>query len=606
MYFDKDNGILVSEPRTESDIQSYRLCSTISQKISSRDFDGITEKPASSSSLLTYLISLGYIGTDYFLSTSFDPAQQLVLDARFNNSVESSIRDVLTQKYILTGFQLNVESSLELQLARQPIQIKTPSRNPVNVIIQLNTTGVAKFVNKAYPNVLKSITNNKTQITLDGSLLYINYALEQLLVNIEDNSDACQGSITVVDRLNPTINKPISTNFFKRYSPLLQNPNPSFSLQSQISNIRVYAGQYNLIPIDHQAFKLQHEEELTYQLVMQDGSQVPEWISLRDLNLIVSSPEKSFFLKVELAIIAQNEFKSVTDKFTLTIYPSFSSLVKMLAAYCGTLISLIGLRLYCPKIYNILCKKRYRHPQEFILRPGDNIAATGPYPIAFILGEINESKILLKLLKDLVALELNQRSVSVKNLVKHFIDPTTNELDKLRVMQTIDKISLSKDQNKKLKHFTDPAGIKKKMIYQLIINELITDQLKNDVTSTKLFNKLKQYAFDFVEWQWQTDGSFIINDQKLQQQMIIVGNDAELHETDTTNTGFLIDKVSSSNFNLLKEALWVYVFNLSNIDATVGAVSIQPKRQVETRSLYGCIKRFLKKDLPPVLSASGK
>ncbi len=599
MYFDKDNGILVSEPRTESDIQSYRICSIISKKFSTEDFDGVSD--FASPSLLSYLISVGYIGIDYFLTPSFDPDQQLALNEKFNSTVQGSIRDVLSSKYILTGFQLNVESSLYVQLKNWPIQIKTPSRNPVNIIIQLDSfMGNANFVNKAYPNVLESITHNKTQITLDGSLLYINYALEQLLVNLEDGFDSCQGSITVTDRLNPTINKTISTEFFKKYSSPLLNPNPSFSLQNQISNVRAYAGQYNLIPLDHHAFKPQHEEELTYQLIMQDGSQVPEWISLRDLNLIVSSPEKSLFLKVELAIIAKNEFKSVTDRFTLTIYPSFSSLFKTLAAYCGTLISLIGLRLYYPRIYNIFCKKRYRHSQDFRLGPGDNISVTGPYPIAFIAEEISESKILLKLLKDFVAGELNQRSISMKNLVQHFIDPTTKELDQSKIIQTIERIPLSKDQNNKLTNFTDHIGLKKKMIYQIIINQLITEQLKNDVTTNKLFNKLKDSAFDLVEW--QTDGSFIINHQKLQQQMISTESNNESIET-----GLLIDTESSNfNFNLLKEALWVHVFNLSNIDAPVGAVSIRSKRQVEYRSLYGCYKRFFKKDLPPVLSANGK
>jgi len=221
-------------------------------------------------------------------------------------------------------------------------------------------------------------------------------------------------------------------------------------------------------------------------------------------------------------------------------------------------------------------------------------------------------------LKDFAAKELGKRSISTKQFIQYFIDPRSQHLDKKRVLEALNTIKNTMPRNSEKKSKNPSERAQRKITYQIVINQLITDQLNlsNEAETKKLYHKIKKNALDLAEW--QADGQFIINNQKLEYKLAnLDANLANYDESFVKNTdestiaeGLLAYQGSfaapSMNYQLLKDALWAHVFNLSNINATVSAASIQLKRKTDKIFPIGLVRRIMKQDLKPVLSASGK
>lgn len=628
--FSEGLNTITFAPNSASQMQNYTLMLSFSTFLSTDSFINISEfnTPTKSLELTMDLVSWGYIDLQGFLTSNFNPSSRLSLSSEYI-PYESQIRNILATAYVATTISFSVTSSLWLTLKAPNITISSLSRDPLDVSINLITnddSAQAMFVALSYFPV-PSFTNNQSGVSIAGPLLDINAVLGQIVIFL-NNTDSCDGNITISDNLNPILNQyitNISSYFTVSAPPAIDMP----SFKAQINKVSIQTGVQFIIQFDLSTFTDPQNEALTLSLEMADGSLPPEWLDVRGFAIIGSPPDEITGRELNLVMTVSNQYQSSEAPFTLTVSISWMYFLRLVGTYFGVFITAAGLVFYLPHIYNVLYKKRYRHPKDFQIYPGQEITSQVIYPIAFIGEELAESKLILENI--MTKIKKSLKSSSKDLIATYFIDPNTRQIDKDKLNLAIEDavLELTTPVQSHLDSYHALTSSRRKIIHILVANEIILNLLNLELEKhTKAaFEIAKSSLYDLVALiKSSNDGicQFSTNEEKLykflqahkmnirsssearnvkikQNQLTKSSNVdnksqmlEDLLQTDQQNQH---NEEEGVNVSLLAEALQVYAFKTQSLDVRTFEVHVAVREKVLKFCGPKSIIRFLKWDL---------
>jgi len=618
MSFDKANGVLLIEPKAQFHLGSHVLHAIISTRVSVNAFLNVGNITSETDSLrLTVaLVSLGYLDNEGFLTDSFDSNKPLLLPPEYT-SFEKRIRQILSQSYIEMATVIQVDPSLYMKMSDY-LAIKTESQETINVQIKLTnlekTSSQARFVDRTFPGVTKTIFMDKTAMSLDGPLSNMNTALKQIVLNL-DHQEYCNGFITISDGMNPLLSRNlvnISGFFVKNQDPQV---NSKFRLQDQVNRYNVLTGTPFTIDFDKKSFVELNQEPLHYSLARLDGDKkVPAWLALNDLTLSGTPPE-AIGLKYEFAIIAKNEFRSTQDSFILMVHLSLSYVARLCVSYGSYMITIFGLWVSANKIYNIFGKKYYQYPKILNIPVGREITPKTIPPLSFTLHEQREAQLLMKYLEP----------------GRSFIDPQTERVDRQKLEETLENIfnQLNLEERERLSLYAPGVSSNRETINLIIANIMIFRQLdmKSEEPTRKVFDQLLKNWINLVERDQSSPSLFDIKPFQFEQELRALDllNNDNYSSIDDKDVSLLASPNSTTkesppsdrsknnsiekilipkselkvqiNIGLLQDALCAHAFNFHTIEANVIRTQILSKQASTRPSSLLKVKQFLNLDL---------
>jgi len=309
------------------------------------------------------------------------------------------------------------------------------------------------------------------------------------------------------------------------------------------------------------------------------------------MSLHGTPPEKLFWRDLEFYLIVKNEFKSLKVPFVLKIKISLTFALKLLKQYGPYILTMIGLIVYANKIYNILCKKRYRYPKDIFVNVGEEIHAPR---IAFIRQEKIEAQRILKQLRLNISRELNKGSIKNIDLAKYFLDEEGLTLDKIKLREKVEEVLRKTVNQKKLGQYKHKVKTGQNLVDRLIFGQLCLWYLENDKEAKNMFDKIKDQWTELVDW----DDHALCRINESQFNKLI-------SERQDLNHSSLKEELISRDMNmdLLKDVIEAYAMNNQHVDYSMIGSHIVVKEKVGTNIL----KEFLKLDLKNInLSEKGK
>ena len=593
MNFDKENQILTLEPKKQEHLGTYTLKTAFSKVVTPDSFKSIhlaQNKSATDTDLFLMMISLGYIDHRTFLTPTLKGLREFLLTTPQNLDKKVEIYQILKAHYFETFTMFDILPSLDVSYSDK-IMVETLSENQIRVEITL--TG-GKFINKQYASIKPVITNFGSQIILEGPQKDINNALELLVVNLENHQE-CQGDILINDHLNPVATKPF-INISKLFK-INEKPQVKIPIQSQIDSYNVETGTYFTINFQNGTFEDPWNNDLSFELTNGDpGKSLPYWISFGNMSLRGTPPEEVVWGDMQFNLIVRNEFKNIKVTFTLNVKISPTFALKLLVRYSPYILTIIGVFVYANKIYNIVCKKRYRYPRDFYLKVGEEITNNMIPPMIFIWKEKQESMIIIKCLKEDVVKELGIESMKDIELAVYFANSEGNRIDqeklKTKIKETLRDAPVK--IHEKLDLYFNGAEKSKAVIYKTIFNQLTIRLLEKNEETKGVFDIIKGDWIDLVEW--DINGMCKIKESQFLESVA----QADLHIENNNGDYSLMTEnqlvKEIMNVELLKDAIEAHAFNKQSIDHHSTTAHIMIKFKMKTN----LIKRFVKMDLEDV------
>ncbi len=583
MYFDSSQNEISLEPRSLSQVNSYHLYTVASLKLEKDTFSSFFKGDDEvQNRLIKELLERDYIDEDLFLTSKYYSAKSLLLSSRF---VGSEIQDLLREFIIEQGVAISVNPSLFLRQSSNDngfLSIETPSKQSIIVEIELKSSPSkseqAQFLKRHYSVQKTTLNFFQTKIILEGPLLSINEALKGLFIDLKGNQTEVEAIITIDDNLNAPLPTAIknATQFFKINQMPLQNNN--HTIQAQIEKFSFVSGQSFSINLNSETFYDINDEALHYSL-----SGEPDWIILNGLSLIGTPPKTFFPSKINLVMIAKNEFKKGSVEFTITYTASFAIIIRQLVIYCGYLFSLYKFWLHFDKFFNILGKRFYQYPKEYQVEICQEVTDTMVAPIKFIAKEMKIIRIILNELR-------KHYAASEKLLISHFSD-SSDMIDQQKLVQSIQdmiKTSLSYENKRRLYSYSRGTKDFQDLINQLVANEIILEKIKQpeEKLTLSVFNQIKPRWIEFVKRDCSQLG-FSVNRNALEELCC--------SKNDESSSVPLIK--SGVNFDLLEIAIKVHSYKTHNLKKKQAGIKIRSKEKKVGFSLWFKIKEFLKLNL---------
>ena len=588
--YDKAHNALTVKLTAKELIQIYNLYSALSTPIDMSEFNAIIATNATNDTnpvdLLTTLISLGYIDTSRYLTSSFNRDQPLILPSNYNSS-EQAIRDILSTHYFESAIPISVQSSLYLEINSTSIMINSETQLPLSVSISLlaysdSTMQRCQFVPEFISRLTPSFQKDYTVINMNGLLFELNDALQNIIINLDDDRIPCNGMLNIMDGLNPPLNQTVLniSDHFAKYTP------PAFQTGIDFQEIinsspLVYTGEYFAITLNPEIFT---QENLELSLLSDD---LKSWLTQTGMTLSGVPPEPSWpqfwssKYKVELKI--SNDYKHLDTSFILEVHMSMGYYVKLLIK----VLSAIGLWVYFYTIFNILGKKFYRHPRDWIFRIDEEVTPYNLYPIAFIRGELKECRFIIGKLKKIISKDLKVRSGSNIRLAEYFTDNQTYKLDTEKLAILVDEaiLNLSSTERINVRRYIPGINCKKELIDQLIINTIVQNQLltRHENETRKVFEKIKHRWTDLVQRDRSHLWHFSLDMAKLQEELESKGMRADSTLQTKSSEGSMMsiqasasDSQPSSNKGLKSKV------NLASFDDNSMNITLANLRSLKT------------------------
>ena len=467
-----------------------------------------------------------YLDIDGYITSNFDSRQSLKLPLSYSDSELQAVFQVLKNHYIEIIIQISVDASLQIWNDSKQLSITTPNLFSLSLAIALSNPGdganKCRCLHKVDLPVVSAIQD--ASITLQGTLIDTNEALKRISVNLDEDLQVCPGSVTLNDGLNLELTKPyddISQYFKNNEFPKL---NLNVSPQGQLDAASTKMGYFFSVLLNESAFIGQN---LEYKLQYNAYS----WLNLNDLFLSGTPPEqiwppqslRFWERKYDLGLIVANEYKYIAVPLTLTVSISILYALKIL----GEIVTVIGFYIYFPKILNVFCKKRYRYPKNLLIKVGEEITSEYILPIAFISVELTASKFIIKKLENSIAAEVKESIAPKPDLLGYLLDSDGHNIDEDKLIRTIHKVtsSLASEKQIEFKQYIEASPLKKKLIEQLILNELVNRLIKRkqERETLLMFGRIKSKWLELVQKGELAPWQLCINQAKLEKELEMNG-----------------------------------------------------------------------------------
>jgi len=578
--FDEENNLLNVEPKKLNDLGSYTFQAALSLKIPESLFNNLFAEADKNSlypeDLLAWLISLDYMNPDFFLTAHFRSFEKFLLPSQFKE-YKLQIYNILKQFHVVTYTGFEIIPSLELERKNtEAIEVSTLSVNHVKVEIAIDETAggstKAQFLNKPYGSLLPVINQQKSKITLEGSLKDINSALESIVVDLGDKKSLNRNATVIInDGLNPIFTRNL-TNIL-RYFKSNKRPILNKSLQEQFDKANIFhTGEYFTMSLKEDTFTDEYSmNRLSYELEMPTSdSALPNWLSLNGLTLKGTPPEEFLGREIHLVLVAKNEFKAHKEPFTIHVKLSASFLLKLLLRYSPYILTAIGLWVSFNKIFNVFGTKWYKHPKEFLVNVGEEIVPEVIFPVAFIREEQKQSQLIFKYIKE---------------RFRDFIDDDggTGVLNKNKVIDAIHETIKNMSVEERANITLYPSLL----IDEIIVNKFVHLQLelKRETKTKLLFEDLKTQCLEVVE---KDQAGFRVNQNKLNKLVQKVKGTSFKEGGKDLEEDLIND--NGINIELLKDAILAYAFKNNTVEASPVDVDIEIKQKVQRGSFLKLLK----------------
>lgn len=634
MSFDTEKGILKVTPKSEADINTYNIYARISTHISKDEFAKVTTDDQAHE-LLVSLTALGYINTEGYLTSIFNPSQSLVLSQPYAQvEKEKEIRDILAAHQIEMVLQVYIQPTLKIRAIEiddetEYFEIETLATSNLHVQIRLEDKIHAQFLTRTYSGVQSQITDENTFLILNGDLTSINLALQAITVDVKTSyKSSSTASIFVSDNLNPSISKSFtdSAKYFVHNQPPYYNKQ-EFDLQTQIDRYTVFTGQNFVIEIDSQTFKNTHNLPLTISTRMADPKkEYPSWLLKKELKLIGTPPNKLSPNKFNLIMKVSNEYKSIDVPFTLSVSISLMYALSLAGVYSGYLLTIIGLWATSNKIFNVAFKHWYRYPKNFKVTVGEEVTDQTIPPIAFIADQTLESQFILRRLIKQMNEKNGIPALNETLWVKEFIDTRTQQINTQLLLEAVENVvkMMTVAERGKVKRFNSAESFQHDLIFQLIYHKAVYAQLnlEHEKDTKEAYEKIKSKWVNFISHnqfsQLQLDRACL--EKELRRKGISIEKDNSIEEnstyseepSSTKNRSFekvLLTSERSSiafeakqrlavNMELLEKALIAHATSFHHLDARPIDIDILSLQKLTSSSpILEIIFQFLKMDL---------
>jgi len=597
MNFDLKTQTLSIEARRKNDIGGYQVYFGFSTQIEMDAFS-VINGTLKSEDLVAALVALGYLNNQRFLTEDFGELKDFILPSEYSG-IKEKIYGILKKYSFGTFNEIQIIESLNVSYSEK---FKISTTSGANVKVEISLIGQeAQFLSQRYGSLIPLITGSKSRLIIEGSLKDVNLALQEIVINLPKSIDSCDGEIVIDDKLNPVRIESVKniSKYFNHNAPPGLNKDFSLTIQNQVEKELVWTGLHFQIKLNPLTFfdKYTDVEKLNYQLVfVKDSNEttvLPSWLSFNDMTLMGTAPEEIFNRDFEFKLVVKNEFQEFKVPLKLHVKISSNFVLKLFIKYCPYVLSVVGLLISANKIFNVICKRSYKHPKDFHVRTDEEITSEVIFPVSFIKEEIQEARRILKILE--------RRARNKGEFLSYFMMNGEQKISKLKVQEVI-KLSLENllDEEKKiLSLYLDGRGGRRgggglhprELINQIIFNSLTNSLLKsNEERETKrYFEEIKQEWPTFVEWDL-TNSAFKINDEKF-HRLRQSGYQEESILTNDLRNSFITKAII--NVGLLKDAVLAYAFECQNIDIQPLSAQLQVKERIKTNSL----KRALKLDL---------
>jgi len=506
---DLDSGTLYINPTTPSALGSFYLIAGFSQVLVPGDFAGLgVTGITDAASAKDFFIKSAhkYVDSDLYLTAAFDPAVQMLIPSSFTAAEENSLRTTMGQKYIQALGSFSVTGSLFIN-AGQVVQVSTTSTNTISVTIQLADKN-CRFVNKAYQSPA-GFTIKSQQAIITGSLLDVNAALRELTVDFINitmqngvalNYHHSEGNITASDNLNAP-----QTFSLKKFTSLLRmNTAPVIvqTVQSQIDKTSMWTAFPFSLQLNQTSIVDMENDKLTYTLKQQNGEDAPSWLVLNGLTLNGDPPNEAG-IKLDLKIICSDGYKTVEDKFSVSVRISAGYVLSVFVKLIGPIVGALGAITQANQIYNILCKKRYTHSKIFKIKPNQPVTDHLIYPVELIGEETEEAKLIWQEWRTKVKkLKIPSKQ---KNPLVYFSTPEGLFDDaklELEIADAWEKVKAKKKAEMVLKE--DKEELSKRIRYRKKLDpKMMFQYLKDKLIMKKLeLNSNTYTVFDYLSDTW--------------------------------------------------------------------------------------------------------
>ena len=593
MNFDLNSRALSVEARRKSDIGTYRVYFAFSTQLRYDAFYEVAgmNEYSKSADLFACLVGQGYLDSEFYITQNFGKEADFILPYTYEG-IRIDVYKTLQKYYFETFNEVNVIQSLNLTKSiDDTLKISTASLTNLKVEISLEGGDEAKFLTRYHGHLFPLITKNKSQLVMEGSLKDINFALEEVVINL-GKPISCDGEIIIDDKLNPIMTESVKniSRYFNHNQPPGLNKDFSLTLQDQVEREPVYTGQYFQIKLSQKTFfdHYTEVENLNYQLIfVKDNNEttvLPTWLSFSDMTLMGTAPEEIFNRDFDFKLVVKNEFQEYKEPLRISVRISSSYILKLLIKYSPYILSIVGLLISANKIFNILFKSTYKHPKDFEARVGEEVTSEVIFPVSFIQEEKQEAKTILKFLE--------KKFGDKEKLLLNVISQGERKLDKVKISGTIKETltDLSSKEQEELDFYLGDQNPRILLVDQIVFNTVTNEMLKShEERETRVYyEKIKKHWAQIVDWDME-NSCFKFNEEKFEN--ILLQKEYPNGEETTVSTRF-IDK-SNVNVDLLKNAILAYAFECQNIDMMPVFIQFKVKEKIKTNFL----KRFLKLDL---------
>ena len=544
------------------------------------------------------LMTMGYIDNRYFSTSRLTSLNEFTISRQYLAN-KTLIYNILKNYYFepCTGFELI--PSLKISFSdMKKISIQTPSSNSIKLDVKLGKNQShfsGQFLLQSYKDLQSKILENSSRLILEGNLREIEFALERLVVDIQESKPSCDGKIIVTDYLNPQVTHEVHNLCDYFMSNQAPEENQKMTVQSQIDSKSIATGQSFMILLHEKTFTDRFSGQLTYELVyLNKGKRmvIPSWMSFNNLFLSGVPPENVFEREFQFLLIAKNEFKHIEVPFTMNVGISPLFAAKIATKYLPYILTVIGLVIYFNKIYNILAKRRYKHPKEYLVEPGQEITSNVIYPVMFITEEKRESEKILRILSKFIANELGKKSINLAELASYFVEKSS--FDKAQLIAKIKEsvVNTDEEDQHQLKIYSIDDPLTQQTIHQIIINQLTMIYLSKKNSTKETFEKIKENWIDIIDWDESV--GLIINEMRFTHLLENQGCDSLKTRNNSMigNVENLHIPLMTTNLdvNLLKNALLAYAFDNHHIDFPAENVQVNMKYKVNGNFISNFLK----------------
>ncbi|KAL4455305.1 hypothetical protein ABPG74_012457 [Tetrahymena malaccensis] len=358
------------------------------------NYEEVTTTSDESSLIFQFLKSNGYIDGQDCATSLFDSTQQqylniqkaftgISIDPQRFSLIQQYVTETYKRSIIFNQFIFNIESSLQFNI-NNTAQIVSSVVKGVTVSLTLSNNSPFIFIQKLYPSLIVYFNEQLTQMKMQGSLEYINQALEnkilyfdqRILEKNENYNQTSQVSIQIIDNVNYDLNLNFNISqqlpFLKLKSDIIKKKSIQDQINTQYPLAQLQIDSQFMIEFDQNTFQDPDSISLTYQILQQiNGVYFPlssdSFIKFDSSNLrIQGTPPSSYlFQTINLRFQATNGYTISFQDFQLKIYlMSFNYVLNILIQILGPLAFAVGFYKQRSIFLNIYFKNQTMYSTE--------------------------------------------------------------------------------------------------------------------------------------------------------------------------------------------------------------------------------------------------